>query len=414
MNKQKLYLLFILLLPFSVSQATTSQGAEIVSYQTFGEGMMVTKAKMVPISGTVSNIFFYNRADQPWNGNVWYEYDWELRGAYPDNAWSQIRVREYSGGSLKDAPVNISTSENLGDKFFHYLLIRDGNQYVYDIREDFDLASYDHTLAGAHGDNSASIIVGGPRVFTTGSDVADIPITEKLDFSLGVTAFDINWSGRLPSGAYSGDYVIDFTRFYEIEGSTFNSTPQWQDEFNNDYLDTSKWYAATWTYQDTQFTTDNIRFEDGYMILTVNRGNAVDVVSGTNLTLSGEAVQSSTGYGGDAARAIDGNSNGTYRHGSVTHTNNESNAWWQVELENNSQIDQIVIYNRTDRCCTGRLTDFSVSVLDENDNVQWTQFYTDYPDSTLTIDVNSIGKKVKVNRNGVLSLAEVHVYGTAQ
>ena len=100
--------------------------------QTFGEGVMVTKAKMVPISGTVSNIFFYNRADEPWNGNVWYEYDWELRGAHPSSAWSQIRVREFSGTNLKDAPVNISTNENLGEKFFHYILTRKENQYVYD------------------------------------------------------------------------------------------------------------------------------------------------------------------------------------------------------------------------------------------------------------------------------------------
>lgn len=414
MKMRHLCLSLMLLLPFSASQAETSEGAEIVSYQTFGEGMMVTRAKMVPISGTVSNIFFYNRADEPWNGNVWYEYDFELRGAYPSNAWSQIRVREFNGGNLKDAPVNIGMTENISQKFFYYVLLREGNQYVYDVREDFDITSYDYTNASAHGNNSASIVVGGPRVYTTGSGVADIPVVEKLDFSLGITAFDNNWAGSLPNGAYSGDYVVDFTRFYEFSGDALNtSAPQWQDEFNSGYLDTSKWFAATWTYGQTQFTNDNVKFENGYMILSVDRGQTAGNVSDINLALTGEAVQSSTGYGGSASRAIDDNTNALYRHKSVTHTNTETNAWWSVELAEESDIDQIVIYNRLDSCCVGRLTDFTVSVLDASDNVVWTKFYSNYPESILTIDLDTTGKKVKVNRNGVLSLAEVKVYGTA-
>lgn len=397
--------------PFNVSQAQSSRGAEIVSFQTFGEGVMVTKAKMAPVSGTVSNMFFYNRADEPWNGNVWYEYDWELRGAHPSNAWSQIRVREFNGGRLRDAPVNIGTTENIGNKFFHYLLIRKDNEYVYDIREDFDIRNYGYTQAAAHGNNSASIIVGGPRVFETGDDVADIPEFQKLDFSLGITAFNTNWSGRLPSGAYSGDYIVDFTRFYEFSGDQINTTVQWQDEFNNDFLDGSKWFAANWTFADTQFTPDNVRFDNGLLVLNVNRGENSTTPSQTNLAITGQAQQSTTTYDGVASRAIDDITNGRYRSQSVTHTLNEANAWWEVELESLSQIDKIEIYNRTDNCCASRLSNFSVSVLDENDNVVWTQFYSRTASSILTIDLNSVGKKVRINLNGTLSLAEVRVMG---
>ena len=102
-------------------------GAEIVSYQTFGEGLMVTKAKIPPISGLVSNFFFYNRVDQPWNGNEWYEYDWEIRGAHPNNGWSQIRVRPQAGGALRNAPVNVGTTINIGNSMLHWILIRKGN-----------------------------------------------------------------------------------------------------------------------------------------------------------------------------------------------------------------------------------------------------------------------------------------------
>ena len=246
----------------------------------------------------------------------------------------------------------------------------------------------------------------------TGDRVADIPTFQNLDFSLGITAFDNNWSGRLPNGVYSGDYVVDFTRFYEFSGETLNTTAQWQDEFNNDYLDTSKWFSANWVFADTQFTPDNIRFENGNLVLRVNRGQSSNEISQINLAITGQAEQSSTTHGGAASRAIDGNVNGFYRQRSVTHTANDSNSWWQVELDSVSQIDQIEIYNRTDSCCVARLSNFSVSLLDEDDNVVWTQFYSSTPSPSIVIDVNAVGKKVRVNLNGILSLAEVRVLGT--
>lgn len=411
MTIQRILLMICLCVPALHTQAQTSQGAEIVSYHTFGEGLMVTRAKMVPISGTVSNMFFYNRSDEPWNGNIWYEYDWELRGAHPSNGWSQIRVRENNGGSLNDAPINVNMTENIGEKILHYILIRQNHQYVYDVREEFDITTYDYTIAAAHEGNSASIIDGGPRIYLTGNDVADIPEAKRLDFSLGITAFDIGWSGSLPNGPYSGDYVIDFTRFYEFSDGDINLTPQWQDEFNNDHLDYSKWFAANWTYQDTQFTTQNIRFENGFMILRVNRNENTNDINGSNLAIDGQAEQSSTAYGGIASRAIDDNTNGTYRNQSVTHTNNDTNAWWKVELAQTSNINQIIIYNRTDNCCTSRLANFSVSVLNEDNDVVWTQFYTEMTESSLSINLSSTGKTVKVSQNGTLSLAEVEIFG---
>lgn len=411
MNIQRILLIICILAPTFSVRAQTSQGAEIISYHTFGEGLMVTRAKMVPISGTVSNMFFYNRTDEPWNGNIWYEYDWELRGAHPANAWSQIRVREDNGGTLEDAPINVNMTENISEKILHYILIRQNHQYVYDVREDFDIATYDYTVAEAHEGNSISIIDGGPRIYLTGDDVADIPETKRLDFSLGITAFDINWSGSLPNGSYSGDYVIDFTRFYGYSNNTLNLTPQWQDEFNDSYLDYSKWFAANWTYQDTQFSTQNIRFDNGFMILRVNRDENTDNTSRTNLAINGQTGQSSTAYGGIASRAIDNNTDGTYRNDSVTHTKDDANAWWQVELAQTSDINRIIIYNRTDSCCTSRLANFSVSVLDEDNDVVWTQFYTEMPLSSLTIDLSSTGKTVKISQKGTLSLAEVEVFG---
>jgi len=416
---KKIQLLFtFLLIFFSFSiQAQTSFGGEIVSYQKFGEGLMVTRARIVPLSGVVSNFFFYNRADQPWNGNVWYEYDWEIRGRFPSNGWSQIRVRSENGGQLRDAPVNISTSTNLGNKLLHYILIRKGDDYIYDIRENFNINNYNYNNAGAHGGNSVSLIVGGPRIYTTGGNVADIPSGARLDYSLGVTAFDNSWAGSLPNGSYSEEMIIDYTRFYGFSGNNLNTSPQWQDEFNNNSLDHGKWQVANWTFAVTQFTQDNIRFEDGKLYLRINRGTVANTNTNTNtstqnLALSGQASQSTTRHGGDANKAIDNNTNGNWSAGSITHTATQNNAWWQVELAQTSEIDRIEIYNRTN-CCSDRLSNFTVSVLNENDAVVWSQFYANHPSPSLSINLDAVGKSVRVNLNGTLSLAEVKVYGTA-
>src|SRR5947209_6301275 len=41
-------------------------------------------------------------------------------------------------------------------------------------------------------------------------------------------------------------------------------------------------------------------------------------------------AQSSTGWGSDSSRAVDGNTDGNWQDGSVTHTGYEANPWWQV------------------------------------------------------------------------------------
>ena len=90
----------------------------------------------------------------------------------------------------------------------------------------------------------------------------------------------------------------------------------------------------------------------------------------------------------------------TYTAGSVTHTAEQNQAWWQVDLLGMFDLDQIVLWNRTD-ACRYRLSNFNVSVLDDLHNTVWTNdFFTGggYPDPSLTIDLpdNTLGEIVKV------------------
>ena len=92
-----------------------------------------------------------------------------------------------------------------------------------------------------------------------------------------------------------------------------------------------------------------------------------------NIAPFGTASQSSTGSGGVPQRAIDGNRDGCWLNGSVSHTANNGalGSWWELDLASRSTIDIIRLWNRAD-CCANRLSNFRVSIFD-GATLQWTQ-----------------------------------------
>ena len=141
-------------------------------------------------------------------------------------------------------------------------------------------------------------------------------------------------------------------------------------------LDFGKSFPANWSFSVTQFTPENVRVQNGRLYLRINRGNpgnsapaptpSPDSNAVENLARNGSASQSSTSHSGDASRAIDGDTNGRWKDGSVTHTSSSSNSSWQVRLAQTNTINNI----------------------------------------------NRSGRTVRVSLNGTLSLAEVEVMGT--
>ena len=149
----------------------------------------------------------------------------------------------------------------------------------------------------------------------------------------------------------------------------------------------------------------------------------------TNLALGRIATQSSTlsgSPGAVASSAVDGNTDGNFSDGSVTETNADSNAWWQVDLSASAAVSSVVVWNRTD-CCSSRLGDYWVFVsdtpflpTDTPDTLQnrsgtlgFHQTSTPSP-SAIILTGGAQGRYVRVQLSGtdILSLAEVQVFGT--
>lgn len=101
---------------------------------------------------------------------------------------------------------------------------------------------------------------------------------------------------------------------------------------------------------------------------------------GKNIARAGKASQSTTDYGGEASRAIDGNTNGEYYAGnSVTHTAAQENPWWEVDLAHAVSIERMVIWNRTDGGTGARMTNLKVAILDADRKPLWDQLLAEPP-----------------------------------
>jgi hypothetical protein len=125
------------------------------------------------------------------------------------------------------------------------------------------------------------------------------------------------------------------------------------------------------------------------------------------------ATQSSTLYGGDAQRAVDGNVDGNWNDGSVTHTDKALGAWWKVDLQGSYPVAMVDVYNRTD-CCADRLAYFYVE-LSRDGGATWpTRVYNAGIAGSPTHVVMPAGSRANQVRivqdnNNYLSLAEVRV-----
>ncbi|GAA1528273.1 alpha-L-fucosidase [Kribbella lupini] len=141
----------------------------------------------------------------------------------------------------------------------------------------------------------------------------------------------------------------------------------------------------------------------------------------TNLALGRTASQSSEyETAAPAARAVDGNRDGGFWNGSLSHTAEQDEAWWQVDLESRRPIGGVTIFNRTD-CCIARLADFYVLVSNTpftSNSLEATRkqsgvtaIHVDRVATKVEVPVGRDGRYVRIQLAGhnPLALAEVEV-----
>ena len=140
----------------------------------------------------------------------------------------------------------------------------------------------------------------------------------------------------------------------------------------------------------------------------------VQVLRAENIAWKKQASQSSTAYGGDANRALDGNTNNTYAQNSITHTNFENKAWWQVDLGRSEQVGLVRLFNRGDGEVAKRLSNFDVILYNDKGKEVARQYIKQLTSNQLDVQFNGqLGRYIRIqlrHEHQALSLAEVEVF----
>ena len=113
----------------------------------------------------------------------------------------------------------------------------------------------------------------------------------------------------------------------------------------------------------------------------------VQVISGgANVALQGEAKQSGSYAGAIAARAIDGNTAGEWDKGSVAHSDEGDDRFWEVDLKQDHPIESVVVWNRSE--FPERLAGCRIVALDEKRQPVWAQAGIPTPKLSSTFALN--------------------------
>lgn len=106
-------------------------------------------------------------------------------------------------------------------------------------------------------------------------------------------------------------------------------------------------------------SSGEVLFDNGYFKILPTRTKPMPKL--LNVAVGKSAKQSSSVSGGDARLAVDGNTDGDFAHGSVSHSGQDANAWLDIDLGKVEPIDSVRIWNRTD-CCGERLHDYWIFI----------------------------------------------------
>ena len=128
------------------------------------------------------------------------------------------------------------------------------------------------------------------------------------------------------------------------------------------------------------------------------------------------ATQSTNPYGnvGKATNAIDGSKQCSWTYNdanSLTHTDQQTNPWWNADLGTVRHVTSIKTYNRAD-CCQDRLSNYEVRIGNDANlfnNPACPGRYTGA--GTVVCDLRGRYVGIFIKGTGILTLCEVEIFG---
>ncbi|WP_418275242.1 glycosyl hydrolase family 95 catalytic domain-containing protein [Isoptericola jiangsuensis] len=252
--------------------------------------------------------------------------------------------------------------------------------------------------------------------------VTDIPPASHVTAPAGLTVVDdqrdeveLSWTSSPEAESYTLYRAVGSAPDYETVATDITQTAFTYAAADLDEIDQM-------TLRVVAVSPDGRQSDGATTVRLLPEEEAVD----DRPIFTGTASQSSTRFGGVPELALDGDTS----EDTHSHTDFEDQPWWQVDLGEVRQIDEIKIWNRTKPVPAQRTKEFYVLVSDEpfvsgslddvldQPGVDAT-YYEEVPDPTASFDIDRDARYVRVQLTGVnegtsvaLHLAEVQIFGS--
>ncbi len=290
-----------------------------------------------------------------------------------------------------------------------------------------DTARLYHSTALLLPDGSVSVGGGGAPGPLTNKN-AEIFFPPYL-YSGGSRINQQRWTSAPSQMTYGRPYQLRLDSARKISRVTFVKTGAVTHSFNND----QRFIELEFTQNGSNINLVSppnamLATPGNYLLYAIDSnghpsiGSIINMKT-TNLAL-GKNVRQSSNFNPNflASNANDGDRDGVARNFSMSHTLNDKNAFWEIDLGANYRIDTLNIWNRTD-CCADRLKDFRILVSDKPFNsdslaaanasgVKQFRFPgTAQQKEFFNIGMNGRYVRVQLAGTGYLQLAEVEILG---
>ena len=248
MKKITLFTLLTLSLGISIyAQDKKYKGAELYSIgdNIYLYGKIEMRMKMVKGSGILSTFFTYKGgSEQP--GTFWEEIDIEVFGKDEAKSWQSNVITDVPGAN------NIEEVH----KTSGYSLADDYHTYTLEWRPESVVWKLDGELV---------------RI-VTGEKAKDLTNPQSFRFNLWAANIE-EWVGPFQSKVLPVHQYVNWIKYYTWSETGFSEEPEWEDHF--DYLDTSRWGLADWTFDQNlvDFDPNNVTVKDGYLVLSLTKAN---------------------------------------------------------------------------------------------------------------------------------------------
>lgn len=242
--------------PYDPTKKYTFYGAELTGKEQFLYGRFEARMKMAATSGSVSSMFLnydlsWKKGDEPWN-----EIDIEILGKDPTSWQSNILTRE-ADPSISGLTASEKIHEfgfDATNEFHLYAIIWTPDYVAWEIDSVEVRRVSVGELVGSHAD---------------ADQVKFLTEQQSLRFNLWASK-SAGWTGKWAPENLPIEQHIDYVRVYAYNADTKGFTLSWQDDFEGDALDYSRWSEGNWEMERVMYRDLNIRVENGYAKLRLD------------------------------------------------------------------------------------------------------------------------------------------------